>query len=88
MLSRIARIAETCRNSTALAARIGSDQFLQRQAHALGNRDGRRQGAFIFITGDRASVSDSEADVPVLAKPFTAADLEAAIAQTGVDARA
>jgi PAS domain S-box-containing protein len=35
---------------------------------------------FIFITGDRAAVgTDGMADVPVLAKPFTAADLDAAL---------
>jgi PAS domain S-box-containing protein len=40
---------------------------------------------FVFITGDRAALRSSEpavADVPVLAKPFTAADLDAVLTLT------
>jgi CheY-like chemotaxis protein len=40
---------------------------------------------FVFITGDRAAIRSSEpavADVPVLAKPFTAADLDAVLTST------
>ena len=48
----------------------------------------RGRGAFIFITGDRASVSPEEggtAGVPVLVKPFNAADLDAALTLAGID---
>jgi PAS domain S-box-containing protein len=48
-------------------------------------REGRLPDRFVFITGDRAAVRASEpavAYVPVLAKPFTAADLDAVLDST------
>jgi PAS domain S-box-containing protein len=44
--------------------------------------------SFVFITGDKSSVDvdDDIRDVPVLAKPFTAADLQAVLTRVGVDA--
>ena len=46
------------------------------------------EGAFVFITGDKSSVDveDAVRDVPVLAKPFTAADLDAVLTRVGVAA--
>ena len=43
--------------------------------------------SFIFITGDRSSVAteDGLAHVPVLVKPFSSEDLDAALAGVGVD---
>ncbi len=45
-------------------------------------------GGFIFITGDKSpvDVDDSLRDVPVLEKPFTAADLNAALDRIGIPA--
>lgn len=50
----------------------GPDLYRALAAHPEGPRQ------FVFITGDRASVADdpSVAGVPVLTKPFTAADLD------------
>jgi hypothetical protein len=42
----------------------------------------------VFITGDKASVNIGEAfrDVPLLEKPFTAADLNAVLTRLGISA--
>jgi CheY-like chemotaxis protein len=51
--------------------------------HALAREGDSGARQFVFITGDRGSVTDAEhglRDVPVLAKPFTSADLDALIA--------
>ncbi len=43
--------------------------------------------SFVFITGDKSSVEDEGLrDVPVLAKPFTGADLQAVLTRVGADA--
>jgi PAS domain S-box-containing protein len=44
--------------------------------------------SFVFITGDKASVNIGEAfrDVPLLEKPFTAADLNAVLTRLGISA--
>jgi FixJ family two-component response regulator len=41
---------------------------------------------FVFITGDKSSVviEDALRDVPVLEKPFTAADLNAVLERVGI----
>jgi CheY-like chemotaxis protein len=43
--------------------------------------------AFVFITGDRSAldIEDALRDVPVLAKPFTAGDLQAVLAAVGLE---
>jgi len=61
---------------------------LYRQMSAKDPEIGR---SFVFITGDKSSVDsvdmdDAVRDVPVLAKPFTAADLQAVLTRVGVDA--
>jgi two-component system NtrC family sensor kinase len=58
---------------------------LYRQMSAKNPEIGR---SFVFITGDNSSMEmdDSIRDVPVLIKPFTAADLEAVLMRVGVDA--
>lgn len=51
-------------------------------------RDPKIARSFVFITGDRSKVHVDEdvKDLPVLEKPFTAADLNAVLAQIGVPA--
>ena len=50
----------------------------------LAARSPRLSRAFVFITGDRATVEIESA--PVLAKPFAAAELDAVLAQVGLRA--
>jgi CheY-like chemotaxis protein len=42
---------------------------------------------FVFITGDRSALEIEEAlrNVPILEKPFTAADLQEVLARVGLD---
>ena len=51
------------------------------------SKDPELAGSIIFITGDRSSVAmdDSLEHVPVLFKPFSAADLDAALTGIGID---
>jgi CheY-like chemotaxis protein len=51
----------------------------------LSARDPKLGRTFVFITGDRSALEIEEAlrNVPVLEKPFTAADLQAVLAQVG-----
>jgi two-component system NtrC family sensor kinase len=53
----------------------------------LTSRDPELRRSFIFITGDRSSVvtEDWLAHVPVLVKPFSSEDLDAALAGSGID---
>jgi PAS domain S-box-containing protein len=54
---------------------------------ALAARHPGLESAFVFITGDRASIDIGEAlgHVPVLTKPFRAADLQAVLTAVGLD---
>jgi PAS domain S-box-containing protein len=54
----------------------------------LSARAGERGARFVFITSDRSPAPHdaSLAGVPILVKPFTASDLEAALAEAGVAA--
>ncbi len=54
---------------------------------ALVDRHPELAGAFVFITGDRTAIELDEtlSEVPILAKPFTGADLEAVLASLGLD---
>ena len=49
-------------------------------------KDPKLAGGFIFITGDKSSVSMDDAlrDVPILEKPFTAADLNMVLDRIGI----
>jgi PAS domain S-box-containing protein len=49
-------------------------------------RDPGLARSFIFITGDQASAMVSDSHVPVLVKPFSAEDLDAALTGIGIDA--
>ena len=51
------------------------------------SKDPELAGSIIFITGDRSSVAmdDSLEHVPVLLKPFSADDLDAALTGVGID---
>jgi CheY-like chemotaxis protein len=51
-------------------------------------KDPKLASGFIFITGDKASVNldDALRDVPVLEKPFTAADLNLVLDRIGIGA--
>jgi PAS domain S-box-containing protein len=55
---------------------------------ALSARHPELEHAIVFITGDRAAVDIDDAlkHVPVLAKPFSAADLQAVLTAAGLDA--
>ena len=55
---------------------------------ALTAMDPRLGLAFIFITGDKSSVDGDGAlrNVPLLEKPFTAADLNVVLERIGIDA--
>jgi CheY-like chemotaxis protein len=52
---------------------------------ALIARDPGLARSFIFITGDQASAMVSDSHVPVLVKPFSAEDLDAALTGIGID---
>ena len=55
--------------------------------HQMSERRPEIGRSFVFITGDKSSIGDdSLRDVPVLAKPFTGADLQAVLARVGADA--
>ena len=55
---------------------------------ALSARHPELEQAIVFITGDRAmlDIDDAFRHVPVLAKPFSAADLQTVLAAAGLDA--
>jgi CheY-like chemotaxis protein len=55
--------------------------------HTLSERHPELGRAFIFITGDRSAIDVDEAlrHVPVLAKPFSSEDLQAALVAVGLE---
>jgi PAS domain S-box-containing protein len=55
--------------------------------HTLSERHPELGRAFVFITGDRSAIDVDEAlrHVPVLAKPFSAGDLQAALVAVGLE---
>ena len=53
----------------------------------LAKKDPKLGRTFVFITGDKSALEIEEAlrSVPILEKPFTAADLQDVLAQVGLD---
>jgi len=69
---------------TAVPGMSGFDLYRQ-----LAGRDAAHAPRFLFIRGEKTPSQPGESDiagVPVLAKPFTASDLEAALVEVGVAA--
>jgi len=53
----------------------------------LSKKDPKLGRTFVFITGDKSALEIEEAlrNVPILEKPFTAADLQDVLARVGLD---
>jgi CheY-like chemotaxis protein len=52
----------------------------------LADTNGATAPRFLFLAGDKGAVDRGGLDVPLLVKPFTATDLEQALAKAGVGA--